>query len=175
MVALVIAHAKNGVIGKDNTIPWRVRADLVRLKNLTLGNVVILGRKTYESMAWYYDRSGRDMPGKVYIVVTNNLGYKPSHFNATAVHSMKEAFKVARSLDEDTYVIGGAAIFEEALPFADTIYRTIIQAEVNGDTYAPELKSGDWHETEHEEHKKDEKNEYDYTFSTLKRTKNERL
>ena len=110
-VSIIAAMDQKRGIGKDNKIPWRIKEDLVHLKGLTLGKIVILGRKSYDSMAWYYNKTGNPMPGKLYIVVTRDKDYKPARENATVVHSLEEAISFARpgraKLGE-VFVIGGA-------------------------------------------------------------------
>ena len=140
-ISIVAAMDEKRGIGKDNKIPWHIKEDLVHLKNLTRDQVVILGRKTYDSMVFYYNRSGNPMPGKLYIVVTHDKDYKPARENATVVHSLEEAISFARShlakLDE-VFVIGGGQIFQQALPLADKLYLTIVQDDYQCDTFFPD-------------------------------------
>ncbi|HVI69243.1 MAG TPA: dihydrofolate reductase [Magnetospirillaceae bacterium] len=171
MIAIVVATDKQRVIGNENKIPWRIRSDLVRLSNLTRGHCVVLGRVSYESMVWYYDKSGRDMPGGTYIVVTRDRSYKPARKNAATAHSVPEALTVAQKMGNDVYVIGGSSIFEEALPFVDRIYLTEVQTEVAGDSYFPPLIKSEWHETSHEHFQKDDRDEYDTDFIVLERVR----
>lgn len=172
MISIIVAIDKNRVIGRENKIPWRLRSDLVRLKQLTKGHTVILGRKTYESMAWYYDRSGRDMPGATYIVVTRNGGYKPvrDNDNVKVVHSVPEAISLAKSLDDDDIlVIGGGGIFEEALPMTDRIYLTRVDTEAEGDAFFPVIDMQEWREMSIEHHPKSDKDDHDYDLVVLER------
>lgn len=170
MISIVVATDKNLVIGNENKIPWRLKSDLVRLRNLTKNHTVILGRKTYDSMAWYYDKSGREMPGSMYLVVTHNPDYKPSRANAKVVLSIDEALAAAKELgDEDVYVIGGRAIFEEMMPFTSRIYWTKVDTEAEGDAYFPEINMNDWREVSTEHFAKDEKNDFDYDLVVLER------
>lgn len=169
MISIIVSADRNGVIGRENRIPWRIRDDLVRLKERTLGHTVILGRLTYDSMSGYYDRSGRSMPGKIYIVVTRNPSYKPSRDNARVVHSVEEAVAEAKKLEDEIFVLGGATIFKELLPMTDRIYLTKVMADARGDVSFPELNPGEWREVSREHHKKDDRNEYDYDIVTLER------
>ncbi len=170
MISIVVAADKNGVIGFKNRVPWRLRNDLIMLRELTLGHTVILGRKTYESMIGYYNKSGRPMPGKTYIVVTHNADYAPARDNVRAANSVEAALELARSLgDERIFAIGGSAIFADILPHADRIYLTEVQAEVEGDTFFPKLNMTKWHEVSRTHHQKDEKNQYDYDVLILER------
>ena len=171
MISIIVVTDKNGVIGREDRIPWKLTSDLVNLKRLTKGHTVILGRKTYESMDWYYNRSGREMPGKMYIVVSRNEGYKPARQNTTVAHSIEEAIAKAGSYgDENVYVIGGAAIFEAMLPYTDRIYLTVVQTEAEGDVHFPKIDDKQWRELSIENHTKDEKNEYDFDMLVLERT-----
>lgn len=168
MISMVVATDRNGVIGRENKIPWRLRSDLVRLRKLTLGHPVILGRKTYDSMVGYYDKSGRPMPGKMYIVVTRNDQYKSARDNACAVHSVQAALDLAKQFgDEQMFVIGGGAIYSALLPATDRIYLTEVQTEAEGDAHFPELDMSEWVEVSREHHAKDEKNEYDFDVIVL--------
>lgn len=169
MISIVVAAAKNRVIGKDNRIPWRLRTDLKHLRDLTADRTVILGRNTYDSMVWYYDKSGKEMPGKTYIVVSRTLDYTPARKNAQVAHSIEDALAQAHELGDDSFAIGGNAIYQALLPFTDTIYLTEVQAGIEGDTYFPKLAEKEWQEVAREHHLKDERNEYDYDFVTLQR------
>jgi dihydrofolate reductase len=167
---MVVATDKNLVIGNENKIPWRLKSDLTRLKDLTKGHTVILGRKTYDSMLWYYDKSGREMPGSTYLVVTHNPGYKPARTNAKAVYSIDGALETAKTIgDDDVYVIGGRILFEELLPFTDRIYWTKVDTEAAGDAYFPGLDLDKWREKSTEHFAKDEKNDFDYDLVILER------
>jgi dihydrofolate reductase len=170
MITMCVATSKNWVIGEADTVPWRIKADLIRLRNATFGHTVILGRKTYDSMVRYYDKVNHKMPGGVYIVVTRNTQYKPGRDKTQIAHSVQDAIQQAEALgDENIVVIGGSAIFEEMLPYTDKVYWTQVQAEIEGDSFFPELNLDDWNIVEQEDHPKDEKNEYPYTFFTLER------
>ncbi len=140
-VSIISAIDEENGIGKNNKIPWHIKGDLVRLKKLTLGKVVVLGRNTYESMVWYYDRSGRPMPGKLYMVVTKNPNYKPARDKVAVVHSVKEAVQRARQVGEnDVFIIGGEQIFREALVkgLVQRLYLTKVQGDYGADTFFPD-------------------------------------
>ncbi len=170
MVSLVVAQAQNRVIGRDNRVPWRLRSDLVRLKRLTKDKVVILVRRSYESMDDYYTGTGREMPGRKYLVITRDQDFAPQRQNAKAVFSVQQALDMAKQLKAgETFVIGGGSIYKEALPLADRIYMTKVMADFEGDTFFPKLKANDWVPVERELHAADENNEYAYEFVTLER------
>lgn len=161
MIAIIAAIDRNRVIGKADRIPWRLQRDLRMLKQLTEGQVVILGRKTYDSMVWYYDKSGREMPGRMYLVVTRNGEYTPSRNNARTARSPEDALRQAAELGGDTFVIGGEHIFEAFLPYTDRIYLTEVNTEVDGDAYFPTLRPEEWYEVSRQHFAADEKNEHD--------------
>lgn len=170
MFSIVVAKAHNNVIGTKNRIPWRVRSDLVHLKNLTKDQVVILGRGSYDSMVWYYDKSGRPMPGKLYVVVTRDEAYAPARQNAVTAHSIDEALSLARQhMSNEAFIIGGAQLYEQMLPYVNRLYITEVDADLPGDAYFPVLNPSEWREVARESHQADEKNEFDYSFVTYER------
>jgi len=153
---------KNG-IGKNNKIPWHIKEDLVRLKKLTLGNAVVLGRNTYESMVWYYDRSGRSMPGKLYMVVTRNPNYNLARENASVVSSVEDAIQKAQQIGEkDVFIIGGEQIFKEALGkgLVQRLYLTKVQGDFGADTFFPDYS--DFKKIISEEHHESEGLKYSF-------------
>ena len=164
MISLIAALSENRVIGKDNRVPWRIPADLQRLKSLTLGNTVILGRKSYDSMTGYYSKSGRPMPGKRYIVVTTNQEYKAAREEDIVVHSIDEAILSANN-ENEVYVIGGQQVFEQVLPRADRLYLTVVHTEVEGDAFFPDYSAFS-KVVFQENHESDG---YTYTFYTLEK------
>ena len=132
----------DGGIGKNNKIPWHIKKDLVRLRDLTKDKVAILGRTSYESMAGYYDKSGRDMPARQYIVVTRNADFKSKRGNTFTATSIQKAIKRVQELgDTEVFVIGGAKIFAQFIGFADRIYATIVDGNFNCDTFFPEYEN----------------------------------
>lgn len=124
---------RNRVIGKDNKLLWHIPDDLKRFKALTLGHPVILGRKTFESIL---SALGKPLPGRTNIVITRDAGYL--HEGALIVHSLEEALAKARELDrEEVFIGGGTQIYEQALPYADKLYLTLIDDEKEGDSFFP--------------------------------------
>jgi dihydrofolate reductase len=168
-INIVAAYAHNNVIGRDDNIPWRVRSDLIHLKELTKNQIVILGRKTYDSMATYYDKSGRAMPAKKYIVMTRDKQYRSFDKNITIAQTYEDALDVAKDSPE-VYVIGGMQIYNLALPHANRLYITEIDANIEGDAFFPAIDTNVFQEVSRESHAKDDFNEYDYTFVTYERT-----
>lgn len=158
-VSFIVAMAKNRVIGKDNTLPWHLPADLQHFKQLTLGKPIIMGRKTYESI-------GRPLPNRTNIIITRDPQFTAE--GCKVCHSVAEAFALVAD-SEELMVIGGAAIFAQCFPMADTMYLTYIDAELTGDTYFPAWNAAEWQEVERQNCQPDEKNAYAYSFVTLKR------
>lgn len=158
-VSMIVARARNGVIGKDGDLPWHVPADLKRFKTLTMGGAMIMGRKTFESLPGL-------LPGRRHIVLTRDPGW--SHKGAVTVHSPAEAIEAAGH--DPVWVIGGAEIFDLFRPFATRIELTEILAEVDGDTVMPDpRKEGEWVETQRDEHPAADGRPA-YRFVTLART-----
>jgi dihydrofolate reductase len=143
-VTLVAAVARNGVIGVDGGLPWRLPDDLRRFKALTLGHVLVMGRKTYESI-------GHPLPGRATIVVTQNPSWDPGAAEVRVAESVSGAIEAAAGLDHEVFVVGGAQVYAAALPLADRLELTWVDAEPEGDTTFPELDWGDWRQVRREE------------------------
>jgi dihydrofolate reductase len=152
MISFILAMDENRVIGKDNDLPWRLPADLAYFKRTTMGQPVIMGRKTYESI-------GRPLPGRENIVVTRNKDFAVE--GITVVYSLEEAFEQTK--ETEAFVIGGEQIFKEAISFASRLYITQIHHTFEGDTYFPAIPT-EWKIVSSEKGIKDEKNPYDYDF-----------
>ncbi|MDH3200742.1 MAG: dihydrofolate reductase [Myxococcales bacterium] len=127
-LALIVAVARNGVIGKDGALPWHVSEDLKHFKNTTKGHAVIMGRKTFESI-------GRPLPHRRNIVITRREG--ASFAGCEVANGLTEAIDLARASDDCPFIIGGASLYEEALPLVTEIHLTTIDREVEGDTQFP--------------------------------------
>ena len=157
--SLVVAMSRNGVIGRNNQLPWRLPADLAFFKRTTMGHPVIMGRRTYESI-------GKPLPGRLNIVVTHRKDFAAP--GCTVVHSMDEAYRAAGSAPEVS-IIGGSAIFEEALPSADTVYLTEVDADVEGDVFFPSFDRSRFREAELERHAADERHAFPFRILRLDR------
>lgn len=141
-ITLIVARAQNGVIGRDGTLPWHLPADLRRFKALTMGSVMVMGRKTFESLPGL-------LPGRRHVVITRDRSWHAE--GAEVAHSADEVLRVAGA--EPVSVIGGAEIFQLFLPLADRIELTEVLADITGDTViADPRESGSWRETAREEH-----------------------
>src|SRR5690606_3178604 len=132
----------NGVIGRDNALPWRLPADLKRFRRITIGHPIVMGRRSYEAI-------GRPLPGRTNIVVTRRADYTAP--GCTVVHSLEEALARAAASPE-AFVIGGAQLYAEALPRAYRLYLTRVHAEIPGDTLFPAVDWASWREIERERH-----------------------
>lgn len=146
-LTLIAAVARNGVIGIDQRLPWRLPADLRRFRELTLGHSVIMGRKTWESLP----ASLRPLPGRRNIVVTRDRSYRA--MGATVVHSLPAAITAAEG--GEAFIIGGAQLYAAALPLADHLQLTEIDASFDGDSHFPVIDPDHWRETRRETHHDD--------------------
>ena len=163
-IAIVVAMAENRVIGRDGGLPWRLPADMARFRALTMGKPIVMGRRTHESI-------GRALDGRRNIVVTRRTGYRAP--GCTVAPSFEAALDAAldapASSAAEVAVIGGASVYERALPVADRIHLTLVRASVEGDVRFPELEPGTWREVAREERGADERNGYDLSFIELTR------
>jgi dihydrofolate reductase len=162
-ISIIAAMAENRVIGVDNTLPWRLPADLRHFRLITTGHPVIMGRRNYESI-------GKPLPGRDNIVVTRDPDYRAP--GCTVTHSLEQALTSAQN-DREIFIIGGAEIYRQAFPRAERLYLTLVHADIRGDTYFPEFDPAQWRETSRERHEADEKNPYAYTFLTYDRKREE--
>ena len=158
-LTLIAAVARNGVIGIDNRLPWRLPADLKHFKALTLGHAVIMGRKTWESLPANF----RPLPGRRNIVVTRDGGYPAS--GATVVTSLPAA--IAAAGNDEAFVIGGAELYAAAMPLADCLELTEIDASSEGDTWFPTIDPGHWRQATREMHR--DESGFDYAFVSYAR------
>jgi dihydrofolate reductase len=157
-ISLIVAVAENGVIGKDNGLPWHLSHDLRRFKRLTMGHHLIMGRRTWESV-------GKPLPGRINVVVTRDTDFRAE--GAVVVHSVPDA--LALDDDEEMFIGGGAEIFRAALPQVERAYLTLVHATPEGDTFFPEVDWSQWRLVEREDHPADEKNDFPYSFITYER------
>ncbi len=157
--SLVVAMARNRVIGRDNALPWRLPADLAHFKKVTMGHPIVMGRKTYESI-------GKALPGRLNIVVTHNRDYRAP--GCTVVPSLDAAWRAAEGAEE-VCIIGGTSLFREALPIADVIHLTEVEADVEGDTYFPDFDRSEWTQTQIERQAVDERHAYPLRILRLER------
>ncbi len=156
-IAVIVAMTPQGLIGKDNQIPWHLPADLQRFKKITMGNPIIMGRKTFESLPGL-------LPGRQHIVLTRNPNYSAESCDVVTNWS-----QIEKLVDDKAFVIGGADIYKYALSIAKYLYITIVYADLEGDTYFPDWDKKEWREIERQFRKKDDKNNYDVENITYQR------
>ena len=157
--SIIVAAARNGIIGRDGDLPWKLSRDLQRFKSLTMGHHIIMGRKTCESI-------GRLLPGRTTVVVTRQTDYVLD--GGLVAHGLDEAIQLAAG-DEEVFIIGGAQLYEAALPAADRLYLTTVAADVDGDTSFPTWNEDNWEVVTDERFDADERNDYPTRFRLLDR------
>ena len=164
IISLIAAVADNGVIGKNNDLPWRLPDDMRYFMQTTLGHHVIMGRKNYESLPEKF----RPLPHRVNIVVTRQSSFKAK--GCLVVHAIEEGIAVALQAGEaELFIIGGAEIYSATLPLAHRLYLTEIKAHVGGDTWFPHFGKDHWEEQSRIPHAADEKHAYAFDFVVYKR------
>lgn len=161
MLSLIVAKAKNNVIGKDNSLIWKLPDDLKRFKEKTSGHNIIMGRKTFESL-------GRVLPNRKHIVFTQNLDYKVNDENVKVVHSMLEIQEYIENKEEN-FVIGGAMIYNLLMPHVNKMYITQINEEFEGDTVFSKINEEKWKEIERVSNLKDEESGLEFEYITYER------
>jgi dihydrofolate reductase len=153
-LSMIVAMAKNRVIGADGRIPWHLPNELQLFKRVTMGHHIIMGRKTFDSI-------GRLLPGRTTVIVTRQPDYALA--GARVAHSLDEAVTQCAG-DDEIFVIGGGELYRAALPLADRLYLTVVDAEPAGDTRMPELDAAQWRLAGTEQFRKDERHAHDYRF-----------
>ena len=157
-LSLIVATAKNRVIGLNNTLPWHLPEDLKRFRALTTGHHIIMGRKTYDSL-------GRLLPGRTTVIVTRNIDYQ---IDGTIIaNSLEQAIALCHN-DDEVFLIGGAELYQAGLELADKLYITEIDLAVAGDAHFPQLPVGQWKETTREAHVSEKGLQFNYV--TYERT-----
>lgn len=160
IISIIVALSENNVVGLKNQLPWKLSADLKRVKALTMGHHIIMGRKTYESI-------GKPLPGRTNVIITRNNDFKAE--GCVIANSLEHALQIAAN-DTEVFIFGGGEIFRDALGLVSKIYMTRVHTKIEGDTHFPDVEPSEWKITQLEEFKADEKNEFDYSFLTLERS-----
>ncbi len=163
-LSIIAAVGENHVIGARGKIPWHLPADFKRFKELTMGHPIIMGNKTFESI-------GKPLPGRTNIVLAQDPNYAAD--GCLVAHALDEALALAKNAEggDEVFVCGGGQVYALTLPLANILYLTKVHGAFEGDTFFPKFNEGDWMLTSSEEHKKDEKNPFDFTFLTYQRKK----
>lgn len=159
IISLIAAMARNRVIGHAGKIPWKLPADMKYFHLMTMRKPVIMGRKTFESI-------GHALPGRLNIIMTRD---PLSHVQECRMATSREDALAIAGDTKEVMVIGGEGIYKEFLPLANRIYLTVIDTEMEGDAFFPEIDMTGWQEVEKKEYKPDEKNPYSYAFITLEK------
>lgn len=158
MISLIVAYDRNRCIGNNNTIPWKSRADMLRVKELTTNQTILMGRKTFESI-------GRPLPNRINRVLTRDSDYK---FDGIEIYTDEN--KILKNYTtEKLFIFGGSEIYSKYMPYVEEMFITEMDIEVVGDSYFPDLNEDEWKVISSKSYKKDSYNECDYTFIHLMR------
>ena len=159
-ISIIVAASENNVIGNKGKLPWRLVADFKRMKELTMGHPLIMGRKTHESI-------GRALPGRRNIVITSqNVNFH----GCEVASSLDEALKAVKDdVSGEAFIFGGGEIYKQAIAKTDRIYLTRVHATVDGDAFFPEIDPQQWKEIAQEDHPADTENQYPYSFITYEK------
>ena len=179
IVSQIVAVSKNGVIGKDNRLLWKLYDDMKLFKQITNGHFVLMGRKTYESL-------GKPLPNRTNIIVSKNKDYKIEHENCFVVNSINKGIQLAKEADEtELFIIGGGQVYSQTLDISDRIYRTVVDVDIEGDTFFPynpntkklrTLRTDTWKRANDIKYfTANEKNQYNFSFQTFNRIKKNEL
>ena len=159
-IALVVARASNGVIGRNGVVPWRISADMQHFRRVTMGKPCIMGRKTWDSLP------KKPLPGRTNIVITRDRAFQAE--GAVVVHTFEQALaRTEVEAPEEITVIGGAEIYRLALPHAGRVYLTEVHTDIEGDTFMPPLDPAEWTEIVRERHELG--GDHPFSFVTLER------
>ncbi len=161
MLSIIVAKAKNNIIGKENKLIWKLPEDLKRFKELTTGHTIIMGRKTFESL-------GRVLPNRKHIIFSQNPELKIDDENVQVVHSMLEIQEYIEN-EEENFVIGGAMIYNLLMPYVTKMYVTEINQEFEGDAFFPKINLDIWKEVYREKGTKNEENPLDFDYVVYER------
>lgn len=154
-ISAIVATDLNGIIGKDNKIPWNLPKDLKFFREKTRNSTVIMGRKTFDSI-------GKALPNRNNIIVTRNKNFTGKNVNV--LHSIDRAIDVARELGDNIFIIGGGQIYQQSISYWDRIYWTKVNCEIDGDTEFPKINLSEWMLTKKENFHKDYKNNIDFSI-----------
>ena len=156
MLSIVVAKAKNNIIGKDNKLLWHLSDDLKRFRALTEEHAIIMGRKTFESL-------GKVLPNRKHIVFSNNPDFKVNDENVEVVHSLLQIQEYIES-EGEAFVIGGAMMYNFLMPYVSKMYVTEIEKEFEGDTFFPRIDDKKWKEISREKGPEDGENNFEYNY-----------
>lgn len=157
IVSIIVAASENNVIGKDNQLIWKLSSDLQHFKKTTTGHTILMGRKTFESI-------GRALPNRTNIVISRNENYTAD--GCIKAQSIDEALILVPANESEVFITGGGEIYKQALAkgLVEKIYLTKVKTTIEGDAFFPEINMTEWELISEEEHKADEKNQFDFSF-----------
>jgi dihydrofolate reductase len=161
MISIIAAIGNNNVIGNKNKLPWHLPADLKYYKEMTMGKVVVMGQKTFESIG------SKPLPGRKMVILNNDEKYKAPE-DCRAAKSIDELLEITKN-DGEVMICGGASVYRQVLPIADRLYITFVHGDFEGDTFFPEIDKEQWKEVKRTDNKADEKNLVDYSFVVFDR------
>jgi dihydrofolate reductase len=156
MLSLIVAKAKNNIIGKNNALIWHLPDDLKRFKNLTTGHTIIMGRRTFESL-------GRVLPNRHHVILCNDMEMSVDNENVEILKDISE-LKEYMENDEENFIIGGATIYRILMPYCQKMYITEIDKDFEGDVSFPEIDKQVWKETSREQGPEDGENDFKYDY-----------
>ncbi len=160
MITIVVAMGLGGEIGFQNQLLWHLPKDLKHFKEITSGHPIIMGRKTYESI-------GKPLPNRTNIVISRKKDWFEE--GILIVGSIKEAIKFANKIDEQIFIIGGGTIYEQTIDLADRLEVTLVDANLEADTFFPKIDTKIWEKVSEECHNKDDKNTFDFCFQSFEK------
>ena len=162
MLSIIVAKAKNNIIGKNNQLLWHLSDDMKRFKALTTGHPVIMGRKTFESI-------GKPLSNRENIIFTTNPDFNVESENVKVVHSIEDIKEYINNDDINAFVIGGAMIYNLLMPYVKVLYVTEINKDFEGDTFFNKINEEEWKEISRQEGPADEENDFTYDYVVYKR------
>jgi dihydrofolate reductase len=161
MITLIAAVAENNAIGKNNQLLWHLPADFKRFKEITTGHYIVMGRKTFESFP-------KPLPNRTHIVISRQKNYKPE--GCIVVPSLEKALEISPK-NEEVFIIGGGEIYKQSIAIANKLDITKVHQSFDGDVFFPEIDPKIWKLTSEKFHKKDEKNNFDFSFQIFEKIK----
>ncbi|WP_064091373.1 dihydrofolate reductase [Rossellomorea aquimaris] len=160
MISFIWAMDENGLIGKNNDLPWRLPEDLKYFKKITDGHPIVMGRKTFDSI-------GKPLPNRENVILTRNTDF--SQRGCIVLHRVEDVLQLAEANERETFIMGGKEVYRQFIPYVDKLYVTVIHNEFEGDTYMPSIPWGNFTCISSDKGKRNEKNPYDYEFKVFVR------
>ena len=161
ILVMIAAAGENNALGRDNDLIWHLPDDFKRFKRITTGHTIIMGRKTFESFP-------KPLPNRFHIIITRNREYQVNHPECKVVHDLEEALNMV-SEEDRAFIIGGGEIYKQALPHTDRIELTRVHANLEADTFFPDIDPDQWELLEESYHPKDERHKYPFTYLSYTR------